>query len=195
MPHTCTHYDQAPIILGVSACLLGAKTRYNGEHAKNRFVVNMMGESIEFAPVCPETGIGLSAPREPVQLVGNPSKPRAVGVDDNRLDITDKLVAYSESYASNRAENLSGFILKSRSPSCGINVGVAGNDGESISTGVGVFARRIIERFPNMPVMEESCLDDATVRENFVERAMAYSKRRKTEERKGSSGYSVLYKT
>ncbi len=193
MPHTFTHPAKTPIILGVSACLLGAKTRYNGEHAKNRFVTGMLGEFIEFAPVCPETGIGLATPREPVQLVGNRARPRALGVSDSRLDITDKLDAYGKNYALSHAGELSGFILKSRSPSCGISVGVAGDDGISVSPGVGIFARRIVERFPNMPVIEESCLDDEAVRHNFIERAVAYSRWRKTEERAGSSGLPPLY--
>lgn len=179
MPHTFTPAPQNPIILGVSSCLLGAKTRYNGEHSKNEFVTGILGEFFEFEPVCPETGIGLATPREPVRLVGNPSRPRAIGVNDSRLDITDKLEAYGESFASNHAGKLSGFILKSRSPSCGIRVEVVGDGGRSVSAGTGIFARQIIERIPSMPVIEESCLDDEAVRKNFVEKAVAYNRWRK----------------
>ncbi|VAX21350.1 hypothetical protein MNBD_NITROSPINAE03-1151 [hydrothermal vent metagenome] len=200
MAHDSATPQRVPVILGVSACLLGEKTRYNGEHSKNRFVTGMLGEfrklgeSIEFTPVCPETGIGLATPREPVQLVGNRARPRALGVNDSRLDITDKLEKYGKNYALNHAYKLSGFILKSRSPSCGIRVGVTSYDGMSVSQGAGVFARQIIERIPEMPVIEESRLEDEAVRANFVESAVAYSRLRETEGRTGSSGRCVLYK-
>lgn len=176
MSRTSVPFRKESITLGVSACLLGEKTRYNGEHSRNEFVIGMLKKLFEFTPVCPETEIGLPTPREPVRLVGHPQSPRARGVNDGRLDITEKLEEYAENFVSNQAGKLCGFILKSRSPSCGLHVEVFNENGGLSSGGIGIFARKIVEHFPLLPVIEDSKLDDKTARDNFVEKVYAYNR-------------------
>ncbi len=49
-----------------SACLLGLKTRYNGE-AKNKEKINKLLRNTKLIPVCPEQLGGLPTPREPAE--------------------------------------------------------------------------------------------------------------------------------
>ena len=64
--------------LGISACLLGAKVRYDGGDKKDRFLIKTFGNHIDWVPVCPEVEIGMGIPREAVRLVGDSVKPRMV---------------------------------------------------------------------------------------------------------------------
>jgi len=71
--------------------------------------------------------------------------------------------------------DLCGYILKSDSPSCGMErVRVYGESGMASKTGVGIYARALMDRFPLLPVEEEGRLHDLPLRENFVERVFCY---------------------
>ena len=67
-----------PIKIGVSACLLGHEVRYNGGHSQDRLIINVLGQFMDFVPVCPETECGLGIPRETMRLVGDPEDPKLV---------------------------------------------------------------------------------------------------------------------
>ena len=59
----------APIRIGVSACLLGEKVRYDGGHKRDIYLVETFGRYVEWVPVCPEVELGLGTPRETLRLV------------------------------------------------------------------------------------------------------------------------------
>ncbi|HDL89493.1 MAG TPA: DUF523 domain-containing protein, partial [Thermodesulforhabdus norvegica] len=40
--------------IGISACLLGEKVRYDGDHARDRYVTDVLGKFVDFVPICPE---------------------------------------------------------------------------------------------------------------------------------------------
>ena len=54
----------APLRLGVSACLLGEAVRFDGGHKRDFFLVKTLGRFVEWVPVCPELESGLGVPRE-----------------------------------------------------------------------------------------------------------------------------------
>ncbi len=87
-----------------------------------------------------------------------------------------------KSYAEKRtralgAEDLSGYILKKDSPSCGMErVRIYAENGMPARDGVGMFAAALMRRYPNLPVEEEGRLKDPKLRENFVERVFAYKR-------------------
>ncbi len=169
----------APIRLGVSACLLGHKVRYDGGHKLAPLVRDILGPLAEFVAVCPEAEAGLGLPREVMRLTGDPSAPRLITLT-TRKDLTEVLQAWASSRVEAlAAENLSGFILKSRSPSCGLaRVPVhAEAGGEPSLTGIGLFARALLDRFPGLPVEEEGRLGDLGLREEFIARVLAYARR------------------
>jgi uncharacterized protein YbgA (DUF1722 family)/uncharacterized protein YbbK (DUF523 family) len=163
------------IKLGVSACLLGQKVRYDGTHQRDPFVVDMLGPFVEYVPVCPEVECGLGIPREAMRLEGDPSSPRLV-THKTRIDLTDRMVEWArKKLVELEKENLCGFIFKSRSPSSGMErVKVYNEAGAVIGHSSGIFARMFMERFPYVPVEEEGRLNDPRLRENFIERIFVF---------------------
>ena len=64
------------IKLGISSCLLGNNVRWNGGHQRDRYLVETLGQFVEWVPVCPEVEVGLGIPRETLRLVGDADNPR-----------------------------------------------------------------------------------------------------------------------
>jgi len=162
------------IRLGISSCLLGQRVRYDGNHMHDGFITGTLGKFFEFVPVCPEVAIGLGVPRPPIRLIGLASAPRAVGIDDPALDVTDKLATYGNRMAQELID-VSGYILKSKSPSCGMErVKVYRRGGMSARAGRGVYATAFLVARPGLPAEEEGRLNDPRLRENFIERVFSY---------------------
>lgn len=166
--------------IGVSACLLGQEVRYNGGHKRDAFVAAALAPYVDYVPVCPEVAIGMGIPRPSIRLVGDPLAPRALGTGDASLDVTDALRGYSRRQAALLAD-LDGYILKKDSPSCGMErVKVYGPGGGAAQrTGVGIFARTLMERWPQLPVEEEGRLNDPLLRENFLTRVYVHNRWRR----------------
>jgi uncharacterized protein YbgA (DUF1722 family)/uncharacterized protein YbbK (DUF523 family) len=164
----------ARIRIGISSCLLGQKVRYDGGHKHNGYITESLGQFFDFVPYCPEVAIGLGIPRPPIRLVKGVHGPRARGVKNAELDVTDKLVAYANKVAPT-LHDLSGYILKQGSPSCGMErVNVYGPHGRSVATGPGLYAGTLMAQRPELPFEEDGRLMDPVRRENFVERVFVY---------------------
>ncbi len=162
-----------PIRLGISSCLLGQKVRYDGTDRRDRFITGTLGKYFEFVPVCPEVAIGLGVPRPPIRLVGHPNAPHAVGVENPALDVTNKLAAYGRRQAR-ALHDISGYILKSRSPSCGVESTKVFSKGGRVRRGRGVYAAAFMAARPLLPVEEESRLGNVRRCDNFLERVFAW---------------------
>ena len=161
------------IRLGISSCLLGERVRFDGNHKQDSYILGTLGHYFEFVPVCPEVGIGMGIPREPIRLEGDPEHPRAIGVRDKSLDVTEKLERYGRESAS-ALDDISGYILKSKSPSCGMERVRVYRGGGASRNGVGLYARELMAHRPLLPYEEEGRLGDPVLRENFIERVFAY---------------------
>jgi uncharacterized protein YbgA (DUF1722 family)/uncharacterized protein YbbK (DUF523 family) len=168
----------------VSACLLGAKVRFDGQHKRDAFLVDELGDLVEWVSVCPEVEVGMGVPRESVRLLADRggSGPRMVGLTTG-ADWTARMRRFAASRVAALArEELSGFVLKSKSPSCGMERVRIYPDKEArtplAEKGAGLFAGALAEAFPNLPIEEEGRLEDARLRENFIERIFAYSRLR-----------------
>ncbi len=162
--------------LGVSACLLGARVRFDGGHKQDRYLIHTLGRWVEWVSVCPEFEMGLGAPRETLRLEGDATAPRLVAPRSG-LDRTDGMRAWAAARLDELERlDLHGFVLKKNSPSCGaFRVKVYARAGVAPErAGRGIFATDLIERFRLLPVEEEGRLGDARLRENFVERIFAY---------------------
>jgi uncharacterized protein YbgA (DUF1722 family)/uncharacterized protein YbbK (DUF523 family) len=164
----------SPIKVGISSCLLGQQVRYDGGHKLSALCVQELGLLFEFVPTCPEAGAGLGVPRPAVRLTGNPAAPRAMGVDDPLLDVTDSLQAYTDKRVPELGD-LCGYVFIRNSPSCGLfRVKLYGPDGElRDETSRGIFAAAMTDANPLMPVEEEGRLQDPVLRENFITRVFA----------------------
>jgi uncharacterized protein YbgA (DUF1722 family)/uncharacterized protein YbbK (DUF523 family) len=171
---------QAPAVklrVGVSACLLGEKVRFDSGHKQDHWVTDVLGRFVEFVPVCPEVEIGLGVPRETIRLEGAGANVRLVA-PKRGTDLTHSMTAYARKQSEHLArQNLCGFILKKDSPSCGLErVRVYDHNGVPARTGRGLFAAALLERCPALPAEEEGRLNDARLRENFVTRIFAHQR-------------------
>lgn len=164
-----TSDGQTPLRVGISECLLGTRVRYDGGHKRSDPIIFAFGEDIELVPVCPEVGIGLGTPREPLRLERDRARVRMRGVG-SRTDRTAAMEGFAASELNRLEESeISGWILKSRSPSCGLSVGIHGG-----GHAPGIFAKALTERWPHLPVAEETDLETAEALHAFVERVFAY---------------------
>jgi uncharacterized protein YbgA (DUF1722 family)/uncharacterized protein YbbK (DUF523 family) len=161
--------------IGVSRCLLGEEVRYDGGHKRDYFLVEVLGRYVEWVPVCPELEAGFGVPREAMRLVGDPRHPRLMTVNSAR-DRTAEMARFSDERVRElEALDLSGFVFKKDSPSCGVErVRVFNRQGAPSRSGVGLFARAFMDRFPLIPVEEEGRLCDPVLREHFIERVFCY---------------------
>jgi len=157
--------------IGVSACLLGQKVRYDGGHKHDRFVTDTLGQYVTFVPVCPEAECGLGIPRESMHLRGDPDNPRLV-TTKTKKDLTDTMLNWAKQRLRElEKENLCGFIFKSKSPSSGMErINVFNEKGMPVKRGSGIFAAAFMKQFPLIPVEDDGRLHDPKIRENFIER-------------------------
>lgn len=163
------------IRIGISTCLLGEPVRYDGGHKLDHYLRDTLGRFVDWVPVCPEVESGLPVPREAMRLAGEKDAPRLVTARTG-IDHTDMMEAWAKSGLLRlEREDLSGFVFKSRSPSSGMRgVKVYGPSGIPSHSGVGIFARAFMERFPLLPVEDEGRLQDPGLRENFIERVFVF---------------------
>jgi uncharacterized protein YbgA (DUF1722 family)/uncharacterized protein YbbK (DUF523 family) len=169
-----------PIRIGVSACLLGEKVRFDGQHKRDGFLVDELGPLVEWVRVCPEVEVGMGIPREPVRLIAHRDGPRMVALE-SKEDWTARMNRFADARARALArEGLSAFVLKSKSPSCGMERVKLYPDDEARAPmnarGTGLFAAALARALPNLPIEEEGRLHDTRLRENFVERVFAYAR-------------------
>jgi uncharacterized protein YbgA (DUF1722 family)/uncharacterized protein YbbK (DUF523 family) len=157
--------------LGVSACLLGLRVRYDGQQKLDAFLRDTLGQHVDFVTVCPEVEYGLPVPREPIQLVGDPASPRLVTVHTRR-DLTARMQRWIDRRLKElEGEELDGYIFKSRSPSCGVErVKIHDDRGVVRGHGSGLFVAAFRRRFPLLPVEDEDRFSRPAQRESFLER-------------------------
>ena len=156
--------------VGVSSCLLGEPVRFNGGHSRCRFLTDELAPYVDWVPYCPEMEIGLGAPRETLRLTVDGHLVSRSGEADHTAAMT----------ALPLPAELDGYVFKAKSPSCGIH-GIpryAAGGQPSDHRGRGVFAQRMIARFPLLPAEDEGRLNDAVLREEFTERVFASARLR-----------------
>lgn len=173
----------APIRIGVSSCLLGEEVRYNGGHKLDRFVRDTLGAYVELVPVCPEFELGLGVPRETLRLARpTRGKPPRLVAPASGTDHTAAMLRYARARCTALAgDELCGFVVQKGSPSCGmerVRVYPKPDGGMPTRDGRGLFARVLMERFPQLPVEEDGRLNDPVLRESFIVRIFAYRRLR-----------------
>ncbi len=189
-------FHDTPIKIGISACLLGHKVRFDGGHQQDRFLTDTLGKFVEYVPVCPEVECGMSVPREAMRLVGDPAAPRLTTVHTQK-DLTRHMTRWAEKRVVElEKENLCGFIFKKNSPSSGMTrVKVYSEKGQPARTGSGLFARAFMDHFPLLPAEEDGRLNDPKLRENFIESIFVFKRYRTLLEQKKSRGALVYFHT
>jgi uncharacterized protein YbgA (DUF1722 family)/uncharacterized protein YbbK (DUF523 family) len=166
--------DKKDLHIGISACLVGEKVRFDASNKPSQFCINEFGQHVTYKSFCPEVAIGLPIPRPTIRQI---KKDDVITVSrpDGSGDVTDALKAYGKKVAS-LTKHLSGYVFCAKSPSCGMErVKVYSPEGNSLkSDGIGTFAREIMAANPLLPCEENGRLNDPLIRENFVARVYAY---------------------
>jgi uncharacterized protein YbbK (DUF523 family) len=172
--------------VGVSSCLLGERVRYDGDHARHDPLVDAFGPFVEWVRVCPEMELGLGVPREPISLLRVPGRSGpGLWTRDTRRDLTGAMREWAEERRETLAD-LDGYVLKERSPSCGLTGArvyetkeALFGDGPFDRSGRGLWAAALAERFPDLPLVEEPALDGAGGRRAFARALVAERRRRR----------------
>ncbi|GAB2997327.1 YbgA family protein [Psychrosphaera aestuarii] len=167
------------ITIGLSACLAGQEVRFDKSHKKSNFCMNELARHVSFKTYCPEVAIGLPVPRPTIRQIKYKNV-ITVSRPDKSGDVTKELAEYGQSVAK-KIDDLSGFIFTAKSPSCGmerVKIYHYNDEDKAIGseqTGIGMFAKQIMEVNPALPCEENGRLNDSAIRENFVLRVFAYN--------------------
>jgi uncharacterized protein YbgA (DUF1722 family)/uncharacterized protein YbbK (DUF523 family) len=157
----------------ISRCIDFDSCRYNGQVIRAS-LREELGPHVDFVPICPELEIGLGVPRDPVRLVRDAGTARMVQPASNR-DLTASMDSFAARFLAG-LDGVDAFILKARSPSCGVRdakVFHEGSDGAAFHSGPGLFAAAVLERFPHAATEDEARLQDLRLRHHFLTKAFA----------------------
>lgn len=167
--------SKKPIVV-VSRCLGFCKCRYNGDVIIDKFVQRLK-EHVNYITVCPEADIGLGTPREPLRLVSEKGNIDLYQPSTGQI-YTKEMAEYSANFL-NSLEQVHGFVLKGRSPSCGIkDVKIYLGKEKAVGSikGVGLFASHVINKYPYLPIEEEGRLTNYAIREHFLTKLYTFFK-------------------
>jgi uncharacterized protein YbgA (DUF1722 family)/uncharacterized protein YbbK (DUF523 family) len=172
-------FNQPKIV--VSKCLGFANCRYNGQTIPDKFL-NKLKDFVEIKVICPEVEIGLGVPRKPIRIV----KDNLVQQDTN-LNLTNKMNKFSEEFLDSLKE-VDGFILKNRSPSCGLtdvkNYLENTKKSRCVKKTAGFFGRKVLKKFPKAAIEDEGRLKNFKIRENFLIKIFTLNKFKEIKKKK-----------
>lgn len=155
----------------ISRCIEFDTCRYNKLKISSP-VVRAMLDHVNVIHHCPEEEIGLGTPREALRRIFIDGKNHLIQ-SNTEVDVTKKMDSYANEILSSLPD-VHGFILKSRSPSCGMkDVRVYPRLGKVAmlhKKAKGIFAESVIEKFPNLPIEDEGRLTNLSLREHFFRR-------------------------
>ncbi len=152
----------------ISRCIDFDSCRYNGQVIRAS-LREELEPFVDLRPICPELEIGLGVPRDPVRLVRRAGGVHMVQPSTGR-DLTQAMDSFSSRFLGG-LDDVDGFILKSRSPSCAIRDGKvfhSEDEGAGHDPGPGLFTARVLERFREAAVEDEGRLDDERLRTHFL---------------------------
>lgn len=175
--------NEKPIVV-VSKCLGFEPCRYNGQMSNDNFISELK-EYVNFITVCPEVQIGLSIPRDAIRIVKKGDSNKLVQPNTD-LDLTKLMCEFSNEFLE-ELEVVDGFILKSRSPSCGIKdvkIYNSCDKGSSFNKGKGVFGNAVLNTHPWLAIEDDGRLKDFSIREHFLTKLFTITKFRKIKETK-----------
>lgn len=164
------------ILIGVSSCLLGNNVRYNAGNCHKSYITNNYAKYFDYKVVCPEVAAGLGVPRKTMFLVENLEKNiLAVKTTKEHKDVTDILQKSCNKLIEGLGQ-VYGFILKAKSPSCGVDTARVFDEDHKY-TGFkadGLFVRALRKYDPLLPIEDDGRLNDKGIREHFLKRVFCY---------------------
>lgn len=151
----------------MSRCLLGDNVRYDGKNTHSAHLTKVINEDFEFYGLCPEVEMGLGIPRETIQLVEVDGKIELLP-SSRKKSLT--ALAF-ETFKKFQLDHLDGFILQSRSPSCGVQstkLYLQNKEGEESLVSEhqdGLFASYLKVNFPELPLLDSSKIEESELEE------------------------------
>ena len=165
--------------LGVSTCLIGEPCRFNGEGSNFDFITKTLSTYFDLVAYCPEMDLMGKAPRESIRMIETKDEQIKFLTNSTKKDITQDIQKVCEDSCNDfNNHELNGFILKSKSPTCGLERVRVYQDNDSNAhekKGIGAFAQKIQDMYPNLPIEEDGRLNDPWLKENFVMQIFSYS--------------------
>ena len=165
----------------VSKCLNFGACRYNGLMIPSP-LVKKLKDQVDFIPVCPEQEIGLGLPRDPIRIIENKGR-RSLYQPATGRDLTKEMNVFTGRFLKNLGP-VDGFLLKGRSPSCGIRdvkvyPGLTERQRPVTGKSYGFFGGRVMELYPGLAIEDEGRLKNAAIRKHFLNRIFATAHLRK----------------
>lgn len=172
-----------PVII-ISKCLSGVPCRWDG-NVLNSALYNSLARELDLIPFCPEMELGLGCPRPIIRLIRKtfdsitPDNIELVQPKTGRF-LTTEMDALCESFLL--AHPADGFILKYKSPSCGLsNVKIYREmqSKEICGFDQGRFAAAIRRLFPGAPTIDDYRILQPEQKELWLKKVYAYRESRK----------------
>lgn len=160
----------------VSKCLGFEACRWNGEIMPDSFVEKLKPH-VEYITTCPEVEIGLGVPRDPIRVIFKNNKKSLVQLNTKK-DVTAVMQKFAAGFLGSLS-GVDGFILKGRSPSCGIKdvkIYPSLEPSGVIKKGTGFFGQEVLERFPCAAIETEERLSNYPIREHFLTKLFTMAK-------------------
>ena len=154
----------------MSRCFGFDKCRYDGKDFFCEFAEKLKIHA-EIIHWCPEIAIGLGCPREKIRVVKIDGKNELFQPETGKF-FTKKMIEASNKYLKT-LENIDGFFLKAKSPSCGAgNTKLFEGKSENIISfeASGFFAAQVMKLFPNVPILTEEDLKNEAKTKDFLEK-------------------------
>jgi len=184
--------------VGVSACVLGELVRFDGGHKRSEFVQDALGSVVDFVSVCPEKEVGLGVPRPALRLLRAKDGGARLVETSRGIDHTESMQAWTQKRVTELLDDdLDGFILQAKSPSCGMErVKTYFENGmASDRKGVGLFASVLLHKHPLLVVEESGRLNDMRLRDNFCFHLFAMRRAKEMFRTEWSNGDVVQFHT
>ena len=157
----------------VSRCIEFDHCRYDGSMIASD-LVKALKPYVDYIPICPEMEMGLGAPRETIRIVAAEGSIRLIQPATG-LDLTEKMSHFAQGFLSSLPQ-VDGFILKFRSPSCGlkdIRVYSGAERPRPVSKAPGFFGGAVMQSFSHLAVEDEGRLRNFNIREHFLTKLYA----------------------
>lgn len=164
-----------PVVV-VSKCLGFDSCRYNGDIIDAPFV-DKLKPWVTYRPVCPEVEIGLGVPRKPIRIVSEKGAATLYQPATGK-DLTGTMQSFVDVFLDSLTE-VDGFLLKTRSPSCGVGdvkIHAGFEEGARTFRGSGFLGGAVLEKFQGLAVEDEGRIRNFTIREHFLTRIFVFAR-------------------
>ena len=154
------------IKIAVSACLMGSNVRYDGNNKAIELNTYFDPDIYELTGICPEVEMGLSVPRPPIEIINNGTI-KLLQVDDHTVDLTNQMKSWFQTNYQTISQ-YSGFILKSKSPSCGHQTTPHYDSNRDFHLGDGYFVNQLKSHLNKILLIEEVDLNCSIKLKKFI---------------------------